>query len=90
MLSSVLASPRAVQVNIVIMRTFMQLRQILSSHTDLSRKLAALEGKYDKQFRVVFDAIRALISEKKIPKREIGFHTLMPKPLKSGVKAKKI
>jgi len=91
MLSSVLASPRAVQVNIVIMRTFVQLRQMLSSHTDLSRKLAALEGKYDKQFRVVFDAIRALMSEKKSPRREIGFHTLMPKPSKSGgAKAKKI
>jgi ORF6N domain len=82
MLSSVLASPRAVQVNIVIMRTFVQLRQMLSSHADLARKLAALEGKYDKQFRVVFDVIRELMNEKKKPKREIGFHTLMPKPAK--------
>jgi hypothetical protein len=91
MLSSVLRSDRAIQVNLAIMRTFVQLRQILSSHADLARKLAALEGKYDKQFRVVFDAIRALMSEKKKPKREIGFHTLMPKPSKSGgTKAKKI
>ncbi len=91
MLSSVLASPRAVQVNIIIMRTFVQLRQILGSHTDLARKLKTLEGKYDEQFRVVFNAIRALMSEKKSPKREIGFHTLMPKPAKSvGAKAKKI
>ena len=91
MLSSVIASPRAVQTNIAIMRAFVQLRQILASHTDLSRKLATLEGKYDKQFRVVFDAIRALMSEKKSPKREIGFHTLMPKPAKpGGAKAKKI
>ena len=91
MLSSVIASPRAVQTNIAIMRAFVQLRQILASHTDLSRKLATLEGKYDKQFRVVFDAIRALMSEKKKPRREIGFHTLMAKPSKvNGAKAKKI
>ena len=91
MLSSVIASPQAVQTNIAIMRAFVQLRQILASHTDLARKLAALEGKYDKQFRAVFDAIRALMSEKKSPRREIGFHTLMPKPAKlNGAKAKKI
>lgn len=64
---------------------------MLSSHADLARKLAALEGKYDKQFRVVFDAIRALMKEKNEPKREIGFHTSMPKPPKSGgANAKKI
>ena len=91
MLSGVLNSPRAIQVHVAIIRTFVQLRQILASHSDLARKLAMLEGKYDKQFRVVFDAIRALMSEKKSPKREIGFHTLMPKPSKSdGAKARKI
>ena len=91
MLSSVLRSDRAIQVNLAIMRTFVQLRQMLSSHTDLARKLAALEGKYDKQFRVVFDVIRALMREKKQPRREIGFHTLMPKPAKvDGAKAKRI
>jgi hypothetical protein len=84
MLSSVLRSNRAAQVNVAIMRTFVQLRQMLASHADLARKLAALEGKYDKQFRVVFDAIRELMSAKKQPKREIGFHTLMAKPSKSG------
>jgi hypothetical protein len=84
MLSSVLRSPRAVQVNIAIMRTFVQLRQMLSSNADLSRKLAALEGKYDKQFREVFDAIHELMRENKKSKREIGFHTLMPKPAKAG------
>ena len=90
MLSGVLNSPRAVQTHVAIIRAFVQLRQMLSSHADLSRKLAELEGKYDKQFRVVFDAIRALMSDKKLPKREIGFHTLMPKPAKSGgAKAKK-
>jgi hypothetical protein len=91
MLSGVLNSPRAIQTNLAIMRTFVQLRQMLSSNADLARKLAAIEGKYDKQFRAVFDAIRALMSEKKAPKREIGFHTLMPKPAKvGGAKAKKI
>ncbi len=84
MLSSVLTSPRAIQVNLAIMRTFVQLRQMLSSHADLSRKLAALEGKYDKKFRVIFDVIRELMREKKKPKREIGFHTLMAKPAKAG------
>lgn len=91
MLSGVLNSPRAVQVHVAIIRTFVQLRQMLASHSDLARKLAALEGKYDKQFRVVFDAIRALMREKKSPRREIGFHTFMPKPSKAdGGKAKRI
>jgi hypothetical protein len=91
MLSSVLRSDRAAQVNVAIMRTFVQLRQMLSSHADLSQKLAALEGKYDKQFRAVFDAIREMMSEQKKPKREIGFHTLMVKPRKaSGTKARRI
>jgi len=90
MLSSVLRSPRAVQVNIAIMRTFVQLRQMLASSAELSGKLAALEAKYDKQFKVVFDAIRELMSDKKLPKREIGFHTAMPKPGKvNGVAAKR-
>ena len=84
MLSNVLASPRAVQGNIAIMRTFVQLRQMLSSNADLARKLAALEGRYDKQFRAVFDAIRELMRENKKSRREIGFHTLLPKPAKAG------
>jgi hypothetical protein len=91
MLSGVLNSPRAVQTHVAIIRTFAQLRQMLATHADLARKLATLESKYDKQFRVVFDAIRELMTEKKTPRREIGFHTLMPKPSKSGgAKAKKI
>ncbi len=61
MLSSVLRSPRAVLVNIEIMRTFVRLRRLLISHADLARKLTRLEQKYDAQFRVVFDAIRALM-----------------------------
>jgi phage regulator Rha-like protein len=58
MLSSVLRSERAVQVNIEIMRAFVRLREMIATHKDLARKLEALEKKYDAQFRVVFDAIR--------------------------------
>ena len=76
MLSSVLNSPRAVQVNIQIMRTFAKLREIMSQHKDLARKLEALERKYDAQFKVVFDAIRQLMAppepEPEPPKRRIG------------------
>ena len=74
MLSSVLRSERAVRVNIEIMRAFVQLRQMLASHADLARKLAALEKKYDAQFKVVFDAIRELTTPPEPPKkRRIGF-----------------
>ncbi len=91
MLSSVLRSERAAQVNVAIMRTFVQLRRILASHADLAQKLEAMEKKYDKQFSAVFDAIRALMAEDEKPKREIGFHTLMPAADKvNGVKAKKL
>ncbi|WP_096361832.1 ORF6N domain-containing protein [Sulfuricaulis limicola] len=74
MLSSVLHSKRAIQVNIEIMRAFVRLRQMLASNVDLARKLAALERKYDAQFRVVFDAIRELMTPP-VPKkkRSIGF-----------------
>jgi hypothetical protein len=79
MLSSVLRSPRAVLVNITIMRTFVKLRGMLASNADLARKLNALERKYDAQFKVVFDAIRALMSDDKPKKpREVGFHTNLP------------
>ncbi len=74
MLSSVLNSPRAVQVNIEIMRTFVILRQMLASNEGLARKLAALEKKYDAQFKAVFDAIRRLMAPQQPPKRrQIGF-----------------
>ncbi|MBI5480786.1 MAG: ORF6N domain-containing protein [Deltaproteobacteria bacterium] len=75
MLSSVLRSERAVRVNIEIMRAFVRLREILSSHADLARKLAALERKYDRRFRAVFDAIRALMTPPASPKAKIGFRT---------------
>ena len=73
MLSSVLRTKRAVRVNIEIMRAFVQLRQMLSSHADLAQKLEALEKKYDAQFKVVFDAIRELMAPPVPPKRRIGF-----------------
>jgi len=74
MLSSVLKSKRAVQVNIAIMRAFVRLRELLATHKDLARKLAAMEKKYDAQFKVVFDAIRNLMTPTPLPpKRQIGF-----------------
>lgn len=76
MLSGLLNSPRAIAVNVAIMRTFVRLRQLIASHADLARKLAALENKYDEQFKIVFDAIRELMSPV-VPRRsrEMGFHT---------------
>jgi hypothetical protein len=79
MLSSVLNSKRAVQVNIEIMRAFVRLREILSTHKDLARKLEELETKYDEQFRVVFEAIRQLMIPPVPPKRRIGFNVDEPK-----------
>lgn len=74
MLSSVLRSKRAVLVNIEIMRTFVRLRQMLASNAELARKLAALEKKYDSQFKVVFSAIRELMAPPEPQKkRRIGF-----------------
>jgi len=77
MLSSVLRSSRAVEVNIAIMRTFVQLRRLMDSNRQLARKIEAMEKKYDEQFAVVFDAIKRLIAEddarRASPKRRIGF-----------------
>jgi hypothetical protein len=73
MLSSVLRSKRAIQVNVEIMRAFVQLRRLLTSNTDLSKKLAQLEQKYDAQFKIVFDAIRELMKPPEHKKRPIGF-----------------
>lgn len=73
MLSGVLHSPRAVQVNIEIMRTFVRLRRMLASHTELAERLERLEQKYDDQFRVVFDAIRQLMTPDSAKKEQIGF-----------------
>lgn len=76
MLSSVLRSDRAVQVNIQIMRAFVRLRRLLATHEALARQLDALERKYDRQFKVVFDAIRELMAPAtRGPRRQIGFST---------------
>jgi len=73
MLSSVLRSQRAIQVNIEIMRAFIRLRQMLASHAELARKLDALEKKYDAQFKDVFEAIRQLMAPPEPKRRAIGF-----------------
>ncbi len=84
MLSSVLRSKRAIQVNIEIMRTFVKLKQMLASDAALARKLTALEKKYDAQFKVVFDAIRQLMTLPVKPKSRIGFHSVKKSKRKSS------
>ena len=80
MLSSVLHSQRAIQVNIEIIRAFVRLREMLVAHKDLAKKLDALEKKYDQQFRVVFDAIRQMMVQPVPPsKRRIGFGVDAPR-----------
>jgi len=73
MLSGVLTSPRAIRVNIEIMRAFVRLRKILASHAELARKLEELEKKYDSQFKVVFEAIRQLMAPPAAGQKKIGF-----------------
>ena len=73
MLSSVLNSRRAIQVNIQIMRAFTQLRQMLSTHEDLKKKIEAMEKKYDQQFQIVFEAIKQLLETETKPRKKIGF-----------------
>ena len=79
MLSSVLRSKRAIQVNVQIMRTFVRLRQMLSSNEELARRLTALERKYDKRFKDVFDALRQLMMPPEKPSRSIGFQPNKPR-----------
>ncbi len=74
MLSGILKSSRAVDVNIAIMRTFVKLRRMLESSEELSRKLAELESRYDEQFRIVFEAINELMIPPEPKKNPIGFH----------------
>ena len=74
MLANVLNSERAAQTSVQVVRAFVRLRQMLASNAELARKLAALENKYDAQFKVVFDAIRQLMSPPEPKRREIGFH----------------
>ena len=73
MLSSVLKSDRAADVNIAIMRTFVQLRRLMDSNRELASKIAEMEKRYDEQFGTVFQAIQQLITEEEEPKRKIGF-----------------
>ena len=79
MLSGVLRSPRAVEVNVAIMRTFVQLRHLMDGNRELARKIESLEKKYDEQFALVFKAIKQLVArdeaEKKRPKGRIGFRS---------------
>ncbi|HHT9105306.1 MAG TPA: ORF6N domain-containing protein [Candidatus Wujingus californicus] len=73
MLSSVLNSERAIQVNIQIMRAFIKLKEMLSTHKDLKQKIEEMEKKYDYQFKIVFDAIKQLLEPPAEPKGKIGF-----------------
>ncbi len=89
MLSSVLRSPRAMEVNIAIMRTFVQLRRLMDSNALLAEKIEALEEKYadhDQQFQLVFEAIKQLIAAPTPPAKELGFHTI---PSATSAKKKK-
>jgi len=79
MAASVPNTPRAIEVSIFVVRAFVKLREVLATHKDLERKIIALEKKYDEQFRVVFEAIRALMKETDKPKRRIGFEVKEPK-----------
>lgn len=73
MLSSVLKSPRAIQVNIQIMRTFSKIREIMLTNEELRKKIEEIEKKYDKNFRVIFDIIKNFLKEKEKPKEPFGF-----------------
>ena len=73
MLSSVLKSDRAISVNIQIVRTFVKLREMLSTHKDLKEKLETMEKKYDIRFKAVFDTLRQLVAGEEKPKNKIGF-----------------
>lgn len=91
MLSSVLRSPRAVEVNIEIMRAFVRLRQMIASHADLARRLDELEKKCDKQFAVVFDAIRQLMEPPTdAQRREMGYHTLIKQDGKPSARQRRL
>ncbi len=81
MLSGLLKSQRAVEVNIAIMRTFVKLRRMLESNTELSKRLDDLESKYDEQFRMVFDAIRELMAPPEPKKNPIGFRVREDDPI---------
>ena len=85
--ANVLNSERAVQVSVQIVRTFVQLRETLATHAELARKLSEMEKKYDTQFKVVFEAIRQLMTPPISPKRKIGFD-LKEKQARYGKKSR--
>jgi phage regulator Rha-like protein len=84
MLSSVLHSSRAVQVNVAIMRTFVRLREMLATHAELRRKIDAMEKRYDARFQAVFEAIRQMLETPIPAKKPIGFHVRFDSPTKPG------
>ena len=88
MLSSVLRSKRAIQVNIQIMRAFTRLREMLATHDDLRRKIEEMEKKYDENFAIVFEAIKELLKQEDEPRKKIGF-TAREKQEKYGAKPRK-
>jgi len=83
MLSSVLRSSRAVQVNVAIMRTFVRLREMLATHEELRRKIDVMEKKYDARFQAVFDTIRQMLATPLPAKKPIGFHARLELTAKS-------
>jgi hypothetical protein len=89
MLSSVLNSDRAIQVNIQIMRTFTRLRNMLAAHKDLKHKIEAMEKKYDENFQIVFEAIKQLLDEEEKPKVKIGYIKEKKAPYGKRTKKKK-
>jgi phage regulator Rha-like protein len=88
MLSSVLRSARAVQVNVAIMRTFVRLREMLATHEELRQKINAMEKRYDARFQAVFDTIRRMLETPIPAKKPIGFHARLGLPTKSAPPAK--
>jgi len=80
MLSSVLRSRRAVQVNIAIMRTFVRLREMLATNQKLRRKIEEMEKRYDAKLQIIFATIESMLEDEDLPKRGIGFHASLAKP----------
>jgi hypothetical protein len=88
MLSSVLRSARAVQVNVAIMRTFVRLREMLATHEELRRKIDVMEKRYDARFQAVFETIRQMLETPIPAKKPIGFHARPQLPVKSSKSAR--
>jgi hypothetical protein len=89
MLSSVLRSSRAVEVNIEIIRAFVRLRHWAATNAELTRRIDELEKKYDGQFKAIFDALRQLMTPPSDPPREMGYHTLVSRPAKQSTSSRR-